>query len=137
MIPQTYPISVKFAGIPDADQMGLVNDFQTVPGCGLRCTVTSLSPPLRGSPAYDFKPEATSAQLCSVPIETCYDGSSGDDQRLLQYEQLLAIDNEQPRNSSGKCKVVIGNREWMVRNGLNVNEHVDRLMSEEEEMGMY
>lgn len=131
---------VKFArqalGI-DAEPLGDVNDFQAVPGCGLKCTISSVKAAVRGSPAYDFKPKSNLTQLCSVPVETAYDRGTADEQRLLQYEQLLAIDSEQPANIDDKRKMLIGNREWMLRNGLSVNDRVERLMCEEEEMGMF
>lgn len=137
---------VKFArqalGCTQSEQLGVVNDFQSVPGCGLKCIVSSLRAPSRGAPAYDFKVDLSVnfvESLCSVPIETAYhQGGIGDDQKLLQYEQLLAIDTEQTSNMRSigdKCKVVIGNREWMLRNGYSVTERIDRLMADEEEMG--
>lgn len=90
-------------------------------------------PLLSGTPVFDFKPESDS-HLCSVLTETHYDSGSGDEHRLLG--ELLAIDDDHSQSvNSDKFNVIIGNREWMLRNGLTVNERIDRLMSEEEDMG--
>ena len=36
---------------------------------------------------------------------------------------------------SQKFEVLIGNREWMNRNGLEVTEHMDKTMTEHEKQG--
>lgn len=48
--------------------------------------------------------------------------------------QLIGV-QENATSGDGQYDVIVGNREWMNRNGLMVCEDVDRRMVEEEDQG--
>lgn len=48
--------------------------------------------------------------------------------------QLIGVTNSLA-SGDGQYEVIVGNREWMNRNGLTVCEEVNRKMMEEEERG--
>lgn len=50
--------------------------------------------------------------------------------------QLIGVSSSLA-SGDGQYEVIVGNREWMNRNGMIVCEEVDRKMMEEEERGRY
>ncbi|XP_050305384.1 copper-transporting ATPase 1 isoform X2 [Anthonomus grandis grandis] len=119
------------------DVGGSSKSFQAVPGCGLKCTVGDLSSSIKNA---KNSPElAAFTSLVSA-------GSSGSfkvkgvDVEVYQSPDmrlghLIGMGDAPQDMRLGEYEVIVGNREWMRRNGLNVNPEVDRKMVAEEEEG--
>uniref|UniRef100_A0A452V135 Copper-transporting ATPase 1 n=1 Tax=Ursus maritimus TaxID=29073 RepID=A0A452V135_URSMA len=90
----------------DTETLGTCVDFQVVPGCGISCKVINIEGLLHKK---NWKIEENNIKNAS----------------LVQIDALNAQ----------QYKVLIGNREWMIRNGLVVNNDVDDSMTEHERKG--
>ncbi|XP_045469108.1 copper-transporting ATPase 1 isoform X3 [Harmonia axyridis] len=121
----------------NCDMTGFVSNFQSVPGCGLRCTVSSLS-----SMVNNAKNNRELAEFCSLVSA----GSSGTftiqnvqidvtHSQNLMLGRLIGMNSQEDDTSSGEYQVIVGNREWMNRNGLLLTDDMNRRMVEEEEQG--
>ncbi|XP_049824335.1 copper-transporting ATPase 1-like isoform X3 [Aethina tumida] len=118
------------------DLSGTSSNFQTVPGCGMKCTVGNLDQMVNnaknGKELSDFSAlvAAGSSGLFTVngvQVEVTHSQN-------MRLGQLIGMT---PGNQvlADKYEVVIGNREWMNRNGFTVSADVDRRMLAEEEQG--
>lgn len=56
------------------------------------------------------------------------------EKQMIELQQLLNIDTRHPTDTE-QYDVLIGNREWMQRNAVNVPHEVDARMVDEEELG--
>ncbi|XP_042335038.1 copper-transporting ATPase 1 [Sceloporus undulatus] len=109
----------------DADTLGTCTDFQVVPGCGISCKVTNIEALLYSRNETIEDNNARNAALVNI-----------DDQVGEQMQPALIIDERLPATwNSQKYSVLIGNREWMSRNGLHVKNEVDQAMTEHEHRG--
>lgn len=112
------------------------SDFRAVPGCGMRCKVSSLGSMVKSSR------NATDLSNFLAHINA---GSSG---KFLLREVEVEVSNKQATklgeligverkavDPNGKFLVIVGNREWMNRNGMLIDDNIDRRMYEEEEQG--
>ncbi|XP_036401466.1 copper-transporting ATPase 2 [Megalops cyprinoides] len=103
----------------DTDMLGYCRDFQAVPGCGISCKVSNIEELLLASP------NAHNAENTFLTI-----------QGVTTDESSLVIDPDPAgASSSPSYSVLIGNREWMRRNGLHINADVDDAMSSHETKG--
>ncbi|XP_058052667.1 copper-transporting ATPase 1 [Ahaetulla prasina] len=106
----------------DADTLGTCTDFQVVPGCGISCKVTNIEALLRSK---SETVEETNVRNAALVIM---------DEPLLQ--PALIINEQMPDTwMSHKYSVLIGNREWMSRNGLLLRSDIDEAMTEHERRG--
>ncbi|XP_036432821.1 copper-transporting ATPase 1 [Colossoma macropomum] len=108
----------------DTESLGTCTDFQTVPGCGIRCQVSNTENLLKRE-----------------------DSDSEENQRngiLVQISDTRAISNTHPLImdpeplalvQTASYAVLIGNREWMRRNALHIRPDVDDAMTEHEKRG--
>lgn len=117
------------------DISGSSSDFQAVPGCGMKCNVSSLGSMVKsGKNSSDFatflahinKGSSGKFVLKEVQVEIS--------NQTTKLGQLIGVDNSKD-NPNGKFSVIVGNREWMNRNGLLISEDVERRMNEDEEQG--
>ncbi|XP_014651986.1 PREDICTED: copper-transporting ATPase 1 isoform X2 [Ceratotherium simum simum] len=92
----------------DTETLGTCTDFQVVPGCGISCKVTNIEGLLHKN---NWKTEENNIKNAS----------------------LVQIDANSL--NAQQYKVLIGNREWMIRNGLLINNDVDESMNEHERKG--
>ncbi|XP_069020012.1 copper-transporting ATPase 2 [Embiotoca jacksoni] len=96
-----------------SDVLGYCQDFQAVPGCGISCRVSSVEHLLLQQSDESFLlPGATT------------DGSS-----------LLSTGAATSAAEGQSYSVLIGNREWMRRNGHHIGADVDAAMSSHETKG--
>jgi Cu+-exporting ATPase len=56
------------------------------------------------------------------------------EKQLIELQQLLNIDSKHATQAD-QYEVLIGNREWMQRNAVDVPHEVDTRMTDEEELG--
>ncbi|XP_032170072.1 copper-transporting ATPase 2 isoform X5 [Mustela erminea] len=91
------------------DSLGYCTDFQAVPGCGIGCKVSSVEGLLAHSESQQSKQAAPPSRAGSAPEEI----------------------DVTPQTFS----VLIGNREWMRRNGLTISSDVSDAMANHELKG--
>ncbi|NWU28468.1 ATP7A ATPase, partial [Dyaphorophyia castanea] len=109
----------------NSETLGTCTDFQVVPGCGISCKVTNIEAVLYRKNRMVEENNVKNVTL--VKIEENADES---------VQPALIIDAELPTAvTSQKYSVLIGNREWMTRNGLLVRNEVDKAMMEHERRG--
>ncbi|XP_023125408.2 copper-transporting ATPase 2 isoform X1 [Amphiprion ocellaris] len=96
-----------------SEVLGYCQDFQAVPGCGISCRVSSVEHLLLQQSQEQFLlPGATTDESCLLP-----DGEVASAAEAAPYS------------------VLIGNREWMRRNGHHIGADVDAAMSSHETKG--
>ncbi|XP_041870148.1 copper-transporting ATPase 2 isoform X2 [Corvus kubaryi] len=96
------------------ESLGYCTDFQAVPGCGISCKVGGV--------------EAILGSELDVNI-------SGDSSAPLGDNAVITLLESQGPSASQKYSVLIGNREWMRRNGLNIRNDVNDAMTNHEMKG--
>ncbi|XP_069748974.1 copper-transporting ATPase 1-like [Narcine bancroftii] len=109
-----------------SDELGSCSDFQAVPGCGITCKVSNIESLLKTKVVEVEQKNPQNMVLIQIDEKSCGDAST---HPLIQ---------EPHSESSGKSQtfsVLIGNREWMKRNGLVISDHVDSCMTEHESQG--
>lgn len=109
----------------DSETLGTCTDFQVVPGCGISCKVTNIEALLYRK--NKMVEENNVKNVTLVKLEENVEES---------MQPALIIDADLPTTvTSQKYSVLIGNREWMNRNGLLVKNEVDKAMIEHERKG--
>ncbi|XP_073990350.1 copper-transporting ATPase 1 isoform X2 [Rhodnius prolixus] len=121
-----------------SDITGKSLNFQAVPGCGLRCTISHI--------------ELMIEKTCNSDKVKNYKNLSPNEPRLLngvnietvnlirqptdsglELDRSLSIYNAD--NEPTSYEVLIGNREWLRRNAIHLPSVADYLMSVEEDLG--
>ncbi|XP_008291778.1 copper-transporting ATPase 2 [Stegastes partitus] len=96
-----------------SDVLGYCQDFQAVPGCGISCRVSSVEHLLLQQSGERFLlPGATTDESCLLPEREAASAAEG-----------------------ASYTVLIGNREWMRRNGHHIGADVDAAMTSHETKG--
>uniref|UniRef100_A0A671TBQ1 Copper-transporting ATPase 2 n=1 Tax=Sinocyclocheilus anshuiensis TaxID=1608454 RepID=A0A671TBQ1_9TELE len=95
------------------ETLGYCHDFQAVPGCGISCKVSNIEDLLQDSPKTQ---ETNTSAAKQTPLLVTLQGATTDE-------------------NSPSYSVLIGNRQWMMRNGLEVTADVDDAMSSHETKG--
>ncbi|KAM6151719.1 copper-transporting ATPase 1 isoform 1-T1 [Rhynchocyon petersi] len=110
----------------DTETLGTCIDFQVVPGCGISCKVTNIEGLLHKN---NWKIEENNVKNASlVQIDVRSEQSSPSSSMIIDARLSNALNAQQ-------YKVLIGNREWMIRNGLIISNEVDESMTEHERKG--
>ncbi|XP_048243847.1 copper-transporting ATPase 1-like isoform X3 [Haliotis rufescens] len=112
-----------------SEALGKVTDFQAVPGCGLKCKVSQIETLLNNVDLAGVNNRKNQFGSIRIKIDNVQ-GESSDD-LPLQIEDVMLMGAA----SSNPYEVLIGNREWMNRNGLLVSEAMDSVMTEHENQG--
>uniref|UniRef100_A0A672P2Y5 Copper-transporting ATPase 2 n=1 Tax=Sinocyclocheilus grahami TaxID=75366 RepID=A0A672P2Y5_SINGR len=108
------------------ETLGYCHDFQAVPGCGISCKVSNIEDLLQDSPKTQ---ETNTSAAKQTPLLVTLQGATTD-------ESNLVADTETNSGSdSPSYYVLIGNRQWMMRNGLEVTADVDDAMRSHETKG--
>uniref|UniRef100_A0A673G4B2 Copper-transporting ATPase 2 n=1 Tax=Sinocyclocheilus rhinocerous TaxID=307959 RepID=A0A673G4B2_9TELE len=108
------------------ETLGYCHDFQAVPGCGISCKVSNIEDLLQDSPKTQ---ETNTSAAKQTPLLVTLQGATTD-------ESSLVADTETNSGSdSPSYSVLIGNRQWMMRNGLEVTADVDDAMNSHETKG--
>ncbi|XP_040904531.1 copper-transporting ATPase 1 [Toxotes jaculatrix] len=107
------------------ESLGTCTDFQAVPGCGIRCQVSNTENLLKQA---DSDSEDNN-QRNSVLVQIS-------DTRITTSSHPLIMD-PQPLShvQTASYVVLIGNREWMRRNCLQIRPDIDEAMTEHERRG--
>ncbi|XP_038306272.1 copper-transporting ATPase 1 isoform X2 [Canis lupus familiaris] len=110
----------------DTETLGTCIDFQVVPGCGISCKVINIEGLLHKD---NWKIEENNIKNASlVQIGANNEQSSTSSSMIIDAQLSNTLNAQQYR-------VLIGNREWMIRNGLVINNDVDDSMTEHERKG--
>ncbi|GBN04455.1 Copper-transporting ATPase 1 [Araneus ventricosus] len=130
------------------EAFGKCEDFAAVPGCGLRCKVSNIHHMLKEEPhvenlvgtnnrrstiSLNFRSEVLENVLIDRKIHNSPQHNASSLAADLIQNLNEADNNEE--DSNHKYTVLIGNREWMIRNGLHVSEVIDSIMIDHEERG--
>ncbi|XP_037907569.1 copper-transporting ATPase 1 isoform X4 [Hermetia illucens] len=134
----------------ETDTFGKCTNFQAVPGCGIKTTASNLEGLIEKAKknekitnyenSYQSNP-ANIHLLNAVPIEEIIPAMSDVDRSNLELQQLLELvdgtgdDAKTVLNRLNEFTVLIGNREWMNRNGVYVPVEVHTRMTTEESIG--
>lgn len=115
----------------DTTLKGITTNFQMVPGCGLKCQVSGLDGVIEeGKRVKEFSDFLAQLSTKSGPFVLCGVEVDVTSCQTTRLEQLIGVEV-----NTTEYNVIVGNREWMNRNGLNVKEDIDRRMVTEEEKG--
>ncbi|XP_060556609.1 copper-transporting ATPase 1-like isoform X2 [Ruditapes philippinarum] len=109
--------------------LGKVTDFQAVPGCGLKCIVSNLESILQSLDMISVNNRKNLIGSLRVKIDNVMHNTAIEEVFLIEDMTMAGAASTRPYD------VLIGNREWMKRNGLHVTEQMDLTMSEHEEQG--
>ncbi|XP_069496210.1 copper-transporting ATPase 2 isoform X2 [Ambystoma mexicanum] len=102
------------------DTLGYCTDFQAVPGCGISCKVRNVEGVLLESEQGLNEQNAyLSSRTSTAPEDSA----------------LLIISESEGSAAPHIYSVLIGNREWMRRNGLTISNDVDEAMTGHEMKG--
>ncbi|XP_038155049.1 copper-transporting ATPase 1 [Cyprinodon tularosa] len=107
------------------ESLGTCTDFQAVPGCGIRCQVSNTEYLLKQADSDSEDSNQRSGALVQIS-----------DTRLPANSHPLTMD-PQPLSlvQTAAYVVLIGNREWMRRNCLQLRPDIDEAMIEHERRG--
>nr|XP_060492109.1 copper-transporting ATPase 1 isoform X3 [Panthera onca] len=139
----------------DTETLGTCVDFQVVPGCGISCKVINIEGLLHKNNWRIEENNIKNASLVQIGANNEQSSTSSSmiiDAQLsracnlfLNREPLEVYDESCTYSSENLCfgdalnaqqyKVLIGNREWMIRNGFVINNDVDDSMTEHERKG--
>ncbi|XP_043098294.1 LOW QUALITY PROTEIN: copper-transporting ATPase 2 [Puntigrus tetrazona] len=108
------------------ETLGYCHDFQAVPGCGISCKVSNIEDLLQNSPKTQ---ETNTSHAKQTPLLVTLQGATTDESSLVA-DIDTGSGSEIPAYS-----VLIGNRQWMMRNGLEVTADVNDAMSSHETKG--
>ncbi|KAK2849261.1 hypothetical protein Q5P01_009095 [Channa striata] len=107
------------------ESLGTCTDFQAVPGCGIRCQVSNTENLLKQADSDSEDNNQRNTILVQIS-----------DTRVTTSSHPLIMD-PQPLSliQTATYVVLIGNREWMKRNCLQISPDVDEAMTEHERRG--
>jgi len=135
---------VKFVNhVLGTEMSGKTNNFQAVPGCGLKVTVSHVDE-LIGKGRHSEKIQQfarwresnigkNELLLAGSYIDISLAKREASILERMQNDKLVNIENE--NTTPGEYHVLIGNREWMKRNALTISEEIEKRMVREEELG--
>ncbi len=123
----------------EIDFFGTCDDFVSVPGFGLQCRVSNISSIIESSNKNLLNDIKSSNELLVddlIPIQT------SDVMRVkgivIEFRRSKSSNEDKDDGSVGNnnsFRILIGNREWMSKNELEVTREMDLLMRQQEERG--
>uniref|UniRef100_A0A6Q2XT20 P-type Cu(+) transporter n=1 Tax=Esox lucius TaxID=8010 RepID=A0A6Q2XT20_ESOLU len=111
------------------DSLGTCTDFQAVPGCGIRCQVSNTENLLRQHQGDSDSEDNNQRNGILVQISDSRSSCGPGSHPLIMDPQPLSL------VQTASYVVLIGNREWMRRNALQIKPEVDEAMTEHERRG--
>ncbi|XP_026711290.1 copper-transporting ATPase 2 isoform X2 [Athene cunicularia] len=103
-----------------SQSLGYCTDFQAVPGCGISCKVGGVEAVL---------------DMTEEGIDNLDTNRSRDSSAPLGDNALIMLSKSHGSSASHTYSVLIGNREWMRRNGLHIANDVNDAMTDHETKG--
>lgn len=115
------------------DSFGNCSSFISVPGCGIRCTISNFKKIVAGVTSSEriinFENAAKSMEK-SVSINNVVF-----EEMILPNNQPELIEDSGLSSDADEVSVIIGNREWMHRNAVVIPDEVDSRLVTEESIG--
>ncbi|XP_037051262.1 copper-transporting ATPase 1 isoform X3 [Bradysia coprophila] len=133
----------------EVDAFGKSTDFQAVPGCGIKVKVSNFDIALKIGLQTDkmanyvnlYQSNQEVVSINGVTVEEIIPKMSQSQRNAIELKQILLIDDaSEPQQDNemafeNDVNVLIGNREWMHRNGILVPAEIHSKMTDEESMG--
>ncbi|XP_055853820.1 copper-transporting ATPase 1 isoform X3 [Episyrphus balteatus] len=133
------------------EQFGKSSNFQSVPGCGIKSIVSNYEQGLKQASNSEkiinyensYRTSAMAVHMVNgVSIEEVIPAMNTIQKNTIELQQLLELDDSIGDAESSikpivgnEINVLIGNREWMHRNGILVPAEIHSKMTEEENVG--
>jgi len=126
-----------------SDVIAQCSNFQAIPGCGLKCSVSNIDSMLayaaHSEKLINYANQSKNINFGNfnvngVAVDVVHSLLGSQEKQVIELQQLLNIDTRHPADTE-QYDVLIGNREWMQRNAVNVPHEVDARMVDEEELG--
>ncbi|XP_064610075.1 copper-transporting ATPase 1-like isoform X2 [Liolophura sinensis] len=114
-----------------AETLGKVTDFQAVPGCGLKCKVSQVELLVAELDQDELNNRRNWAGSVRVTVDTLPVDTIRDQTMRIEDIPMKVLGAA----SSQIYEVLIGNREWMHRNGLVLTDMMENTMGHHEEKG--
>uniref|UniRef100_A0A8B9LSR9 Copper-transporting ATPase 2 n=1 Tax=Astyanax mexicanus TaxID=7994 RepID=A0A8B9LSR9_ASTMX len=112
--------------------LGHCHDFQAVPGCGISCKVSNIEELLQNSSEAEGTHTPAHTQQTLLTLQ----GATTDESSLVENSSLRLGDHvSNALIRPPTYSVLIGNRQWMQRNAIQVTADVDEAMSSHETKG--
>ncbi|XP_076467909.1 copper-transporting ATPase 1-like isoform X2 [Babylonia areolata] len=131
-----HPIAsaiVKYAKATFAvETLGKVTEFQAVPGCGLKCRVSGVDWLLTDLDMEGVRNRRNKQGSLVIRVDAGSSSGGGDPPVVSLPQRIHELDGAV---APAVYEALIGNREWMHRNGLMVTEEMDAVMAEHEDQG--
>ncbi|KAI1290853.1 Copper-transporting ATPase 1 [Halotydeus destructor] len=120
------------------DKMPLykIDKFTNIPGYGLSCRISSISG-LDGIILPEDMSTDKKHNICDATVEfnnEVVKKRNLSDSQLVVFEEQNLLTNE-TNNKDGSHRILIGNREWMAKNGLEVSLFMEEIISKQEDAG--
>uniref|UniRef100_A0A1A8F7R8 P-type Cu(+) transporter n=2 Tax=Nothobranchius korthausae TaxID=1143690 RepID=A0A1A8F7R8_9TELE len=109
----------------NTEALGTCTDFQSVPGCGIRCRVSNTETLLKQVDSDSEDNNQRNSALVQIGDMLT---SSSSHPLIMELQPLSLV-------QTATYVVLIGNREWMRRNGLQIRRDIDEAMMEHERRG--
>ncbi|XP_055894274.1 copper-transporting ATPase 1-like isoform X2 [Biomphalaria glabrata] len=111
------------------ESLGKVSEFDAVPGCGIKCKVSHVEAILSRINMVEVNKRKDKFGSLSIKIDNFV--NSYQETEISEIEPEITLGAE----ASQEYEVLIGNRDWMNRNGLEVTDVMDNVMTEHEMQG--
>ncbi|KRZ59389.1 Copper-transporting ATPase 1 [Trichinella nativa] len=130
------------------ERFGVCKLFQTSPGHGVRCIVSDVEMMMQKSEKLAEKGNVSFLNDVEVvnynfglPPSSCNEQilvNTGNNMIIFlndYYEIMQIHDHSKEESSNREWEVLIGNRKWLDKHGIQITNEVDGVMSSEEQMG--
>uniref|UniRef100_H2Z7G3 P-type Cu(+) transporter n=1 Tax=Ciona savignyi TaxID=51511 RepID=H2Z7G3_CIOSA len=108
------------------ETLATATNFKGIPGCGVQCSVSGVQALLLNSnnavTTNQSFPHKHNIITCIFPLQ-------------IEPKYELTTVEKTTLSQTSTYEVLIGNREWMQRNGISIPDSIDDAMSEQEECG--
>lgn len=117
------------------ETLGQCTDFKAVPGHGLTCTVSGVERIMKPKTVKDKNQKNLTVQVSGVVMDESSDIDPASVIAGTDNAESQAQEESNAAKESVNYKVIIGNRDWMQQNGLEVTDEMEDAMQEHEEKG--
>ncbi|KRY13483.1 Copper-transporting ATPase 1 [Trichinella patagoniensis] len=117
------------------ERFGVCKLFQTSPGHGVRCIVSDVEMMMQKSEKLAEKGNVSFLNDVEVVNYNFGLPPSSYNEQILANTFANSDDHSKEEGSNREWEVLIGNRKWLDKHGIQITNEVDGVMSSEEQMG--